>query len=131
MQKSELIKKILNCKRKGMYKMAVDKSLVSGSTMMLILKLLEEKDMYGYEMIETLREKSENVFELKAGTLYPLLHGLEEKEFVKSYEQEAGGKTRKYYSITREGKKQLRVKEKEWKEYAGAVRNVLGGVCFG
>lgn len=85
--------------------MAVDKSLVSGSTMMLILKLLEEKDMYGYEMIETLREKSENVFELKAGTLYPLLHGLEEKEFVKSYEQEAGGKTRKYYSITREGKK--------------------------
>ena len=101
--------------------MAVDKSLVSGSTMMLILKLLEEKDMYGYEMIETLREKSENVFELKAGTLYPLLHGLEEKEFVKSYEQEAGGKTRKYYSITREGKKQLRAKEKEWKEYAGAV----------
>ena len=131
MQKSELIKKILNCKRKEMYKMAVDKSLVSGSTMMLILKLLEEKDMYGYEMIETLREKSENVFELKAGTLYPLLHGLEEKEFVKSYEQEAGGKTRKYYSITREGKKQLWAKEKEWKEYAGAVRNVLGGVCFG
>ena len=131
MQKSELIKKILNCKRKGMYKMAVDKSLVSGSTMMLILKLLEEKDRYGYEMIETLREKSENVFELKAGTLYPLLHGLEEKEFVKSYEQEAGGKIRKYYSITREGKKQLRAKEKEWKEYAGAVRNVLGGVCFG
>ena len=81
--------------------MAVDKSLVSGSTMMLILKLLEEKDMYGYEMIETLREKSENVFELKAGTLYPLLHGLEEKEFVKSYEQEAGGKTRKYYSNKR------------------------------
>ena len=35
------------------------------------------------------------------------------------------------YSITREGKKQLRAKEKEWKEYAGAVRNVLGGVCFG
>ena len=112
--------------------MAVDKSLVSGSTMMLILKLLEEKDMYGYEMIETLREKSENVFELKAGTLYPLLHGLEEKEFVKSYEQEAGGKTRKYYSITREGKKQLRAKRKKnGKEYAGAVRNVLGGVCFG
>lgn len=92
--------------------MAVDKSLVSGSTMMLILKLLEEKDMYGYEMIETLREKSENVFELKAGTLYPLLHGLEEKEFVKSYEQEAGGKTRKYYSITREGKKQLGQKKR-------------------
>ena len=51
--------------------MAIDKSLVSGSTSMLILRLLEEKDMYGYEMIEELRRKSENVFELKAGTLYP------------------------------------------------------------
>ena len=52
--------------------MAVDRSLVSGSTTMLLLKLLSEKDMYGYEMIETLREKSQNVFELKAGTLYPV-----------------------------------------------------------
>lgn len=46
--------------------MAVDRSLVSGSTTMLLLKLLSEKDMYGYEMIETLREKSQNVFELKS-----------------------------------------------------------------
>lgn len=56
--------------------MKIEKSLVSGSMMLLILRLLEEKDMYGYEMIEALREKSQNVFELKAGTLYPLLHGL-------------------------------------------------------
>ena len=60
--------------------MAIEKSLVSGSMTMLILKLLSEKDMYGYEMIDTLRQKSENVFELKAGTLYPLLHGLEDCE---------------------------------------------------
>ena len=57
--------------------MAIEKSLVSGSMTMLILKLLSEKDMYGYEMIDTLRQKSQNVFELKAGTLYPLLHSLE------------------------------------------------------
>ena len=90
--------------------MAVDKSLVSGSTTMLVLKLLEEKDMYGYEMIDTLRGKSKNVFELKAGTLYPLLHGLEEKGFVESYEKEAVGKIRKYYHITRSGKKELKKK---------------------
>jgi len=59
--------------------MAVEKSLVSGSMTMLLLGLLKEKDMYGYEMIDTLRRKSRNVFELKAGTLYPLLHGMEEK----------------------------------------------------
>ena len=59
--------------------MSVEKTLLSGSMTMLLLKLLDEKDMYGYEMIDTLRKKSNNVFELKAGTLYPLLHGLEEK----------------------------------------------------
>ena len=42
--------------------MAVDKSLISGSTTLLILSLLEEKDMYGYEMIDTLKGKSNNVF---------------------------------------------------------------------
>ena len=98
--------------------MPVDKSLISGSTSMLILKLLEEKDMYGYEMIETLREKSRNVFELKAGTLYPLLHGVL-------------GKTRKYYRLTKEGKRFLKTKKEEWEEYSRAVAGVLGGVCYG
>ena len=50
--------------------MKIEKSLVSGSMMLLILRLLEEKDMYGYEMIEALREKSQNVFEQKAGRQY-------------------------------------------------------------
>ena len=68
--------------------MAVDKSLMSGSMTMLLLRLLAEKDMYGYEMIDTLRKKSCNVFELKAGTLYPLLHGLEAKGLLTVYEQE-------------------------------------------
>ena len=111
--------------------MAVDKSLISGSTMMLLMKLLEGRDMYGYEMIESLRSRSENVFELKAGTLYPLLHTMESKGYVASYEREASGKTRKYYSLTKAGKKQLREKEEEWKEYTRAVSSVMGGVCYG
>lgn len=119
--------------------MAIDKGLVSGSTSMLVLKLLEEKDMYGYEMIEVLRKKSQNVFELKAGTLYPLLHTMEEKGFVNAYEQEAGGKMRKYYHLTREGKKQLKAKAQEWQEYSRAIASVMGiscgksegGVCYG
>lgn len=111
--------------------MAVDKSLISGSTSMLILKLLEEKDMYGYEMIETLRDRSRNVFELKAGTLYPLLHGMEAKGYVEAYEREVLGKTRKYYRLTKEGKRCLKAKKEEWKEYSKAVAGVLGGVCYG
>ncbi len=108
--------------------MAVDKSLIFGSTTMLLLKLLSEKDMYGYEMIETLSRRSENVFSLKAGTLYPLLHGLEDKGFLNCYEKEASGKVRKYYSITKKGKKELKEREESWKEYSHAVASVL---CFG
>ena len=85
--------------------MAIEKSLVSGSMTMLILKLLSEKDMYG--------------------TLYPLLHSLEDKGFLTVYEQEAAGKTRKYYSLTRQGRGFLEKKVEEWKEYSAAVTNVL------
>lgn len=105
--------------------MAIDRTLVSGSMAMMILRLLSEKDMYGYEMIDTLRQRSQNVFELKAGTLYPLLHGLEDKHLLICYEQEVLGKTRKYYRITKEGKKHLEEKKAEWQEYSRAVTNVL------
>lgn len=105
--------------------MTIEKSLTSGSMTMLILKLLSEKDMYGYEMIDTLRKRSQNVFELKAGTLYPLLHGLEEKGLLTVYEQEYQGKTRKYYHVTKEGLKLLERKVEEWNVYADAVSNVL------
>lgn len=105
--------------------MSIDKSLVSGSTSMMVMKLLEEKDMYGYQMIAALKERSNNVFELKAGTLYPLLHGMEEKGYLTSYEQEGGGKIRKYYQLTRNGRRVLKEKKEEWKIYRHAVERVL------
>ena len=103
----------------------LNKSLIQGSLSMLILRLLDEKDMYGYEMIETLRSRSENVFELKAGSLYPLLHTLEANNLVTAYEDDASGNTRKYYHITREGRRILKEKKEEWNTYAAAVTNVL------
>ena len=78
--------------------MNIDKSLLAGSTGMLILKLLEEKDMYGYEMIEELRRRSDHTFDFKAGTLYPLLHSLEDKCLLSSYENTQAPKKRKYYT---------------------------------
>lgn len=111
--------------------MKIDKSLMTGSTTMLILKLLSTEDMYGYQMIEQLEMRSENVFTLKAGTLYPLLHKLEQQGILKSYEEKAAGqKMRKYYSITSKGKKVLAEKEKEWTTYTSVVNKVLGGVNF-
>lgn len=103
----------------------IDKTLLSGSMGTMLLKLLSEKDMYGYEMIETLRSRSQNVFELKAGTLYPLLHAFEAKRYLTSYEQEGVGKMRKYYSITNDGRKYLKSKLDEWHTYSTAVAQVL------
>ena len=65
--------------------MGIDKGWMAGSTAMLLLRLLEERDRYGYQMIEELRRRSDHTFDLKAGTLYPLLHGLEEKGWITSY----------------------------------------------
>ena len=110
--------------------MATDSSLFSGSMTMLVLKLLAEKDMYGYEMIDTLKQRSNNVFEMKAGTLYPLLHSLVEKKCLTSYEQEVGGKLRKYYGITTIGKALLKEKEIIWHEYSKAVISVIGDGCY-
>ena len=59
--------------------MTVDKSLLAGSTTMLVLKLLDGQDMYGYQMIEELSRRSERAFALKTGTLYPLLPSPERK----------------------------------------------------
>jgi len=106
--------------------MLENKSLISGSTAMLLLSLLSQKDMYGYEMIETLHQCSNHVFDLKAGTLYPLLHALEEKGYLESYENLESAKPRKYYHITKKGLKYLKASREEWQEYAKAVKGVIG-----
>ena len=63
---------------------------VPGGTGMLLLSLLSQREMYGYEMIAALRERSNHVFDLKAGTLYPLLHTLEAQGYVSSRDGAAG-----------------------------------------
>ena len=111
--------------------MAADKNQVSGNTAMLLLQLLSEKDMYGYEMIEELQRRSNHVFDLKAGTLYPLLHGMEARNQLISYEKEAGGKMRRYYRITKDGRRELERKRKEWETYSAAVAQVMAADCMG
>ncbi|WMJ75716.1 MULTISPECIES: PadR family transcriptional regulator [unclassified Sedimentibacter] len=108
--------------------MSGNKNLLSGSTSMLLLRLLEDKDMYGYEMIEELEKRSNNIFSLKAGTLYPLLHNLEKQELISSYIENAdSSRVRKYYSITIKGIGVLREKKEEWDAYAFAINQVLQG----
>lgn len=108
--------------------MSIDKSLLTGSTSLLVLKLLEDGDKYGYQMVEELRRRSDKTFELKSGTLYPLLHALEQKGSIQSWEEEAtGGRPRRYYHLTDQGRRQLAEKEEAWRAYAKAMLRVLEG----
>jgi PadR family transcriptional regulator PadR len=107
--------------------MKIEKSLLSGSTPLLVLSLLKDGDKYGYEMVTELANRSDNTFQLKEGTLYPLLHTLEKNKLVTSYLQAApGGRERKYYRLTAAGREQLEYKEKEWKLFSEKVNAVLG-----
>lgn len=107
--------------------MKIEKSLLSGSTPLLILSLLKDSDKYGYEMIEELAKRSDDTFQLKEGTLYPLLHNLEKEGFVRSYTKNSpSGRERKYYHLTRSGRANLEQKEEEWLLFSQKVNAVIG-----
>lgn len=108
--------------------MKIDKGLIGGSTILLLLSMLEETDRYGYEIIKELEERSDKTFQFKEGTLYPVLHKLENQGFVQSYMAKGEtGKERKYYQITPKGKKQLVEEKKQWKVFSLSVNKVIGG----
>ncbi|MDO4168978.1 MAG: PadR family transcriptional regulator [Lachnospiraceae bacterium] len=96
---------------------------------MLVLKLLEKEEKYGYQIISELREKSDGRFSLKEGTLYPILYRLEDNELIKSKWSEVVGKKvpRKYYVITEKGKKQVKELEILWKDIYNSATKIMEG----
>lgn len=97
-------------------------------TAMLVLALLKGKEMYGYQIIEELDRRSEHVFQMKEGTLYPVLHGLEKDRLVTAREAVTEqGRTRRYYAVTERGLRALEEKEKEWRTFSRAVTAILAG----
>ena len=108
--------------------MPIDKALMAGSTTLLVLSLLAEGEKYGYQMIAELVRRSDNTFQLKEGTLYPILHALEKEGRVKSFRREAeNGRERKYYRITPTGLALLQDKAEEWRLFSEKVNAVVQG----
>ncbi|MFD0710857.1 PadR family transcriptional regulator [Paenibacillus sp. GCM10027626] len=109
--------------------MEINKEVLKGHIDTLILSLLQNKDMYGYEIAKYVREKSENQFELKEGTLYLSLKRLEQNQWIESYwgdEQGAGGR-RKYYKLTSTGEVEFKVKRSEWHFVKKIIDSFLDG----
>jgi DNA-binding PadR family transcriptional regulator len=108
--------------------MSVDKELLKGSTQTLVLTLLARKEMYGYQLIKELELLSGGLFELREGTLYPILHALEAEGCVRSeWSSGDGARQRKYYSITKAGRAALKDKKVQWSEFRSAVDKVVFG----
>ncbi len=105
--------------------MKYSKELLKGTTPVLVMSVLKDEDLYGYKIIKKLEIRSENVFEMSEGTLYPILHALEKEKFLTSYWEEQDGRRRKYYHLTDKGLKQFEEKKKEFVAFTDNVKRVL------
>jgi PadR family transcriptional regulator PadR len=106
----------------------VDRELKRGTLEMIILDLLTERPMYGFELITEMRERSGGGFEMKEGTLYPVLYRMEENGYVKpEWDTAARGAPRKYYHISHAGKREHERLIQEWETFTTAIADILYG----
>ncbi len=95
--------------------MSITSDLLRGHTETIILKLLIEKDSYGYEINKSIQEKTNNLFELKEATLYSAFRRLETAGLIASYwGDEVTGARRRYYTITYEGRQVYQQNKVDW-----------------
>ena len=101
--------------------------LLKGHIATLVLSVLSAQPRHGYEVMKILAERSQGVFDLGQGTIYPLLYSLEEQGLVKSHEATVEGRRRRVYSITSAGRKSLGQRRETWRAFQIAINGVLGG----
>jgi PadR family transcriptional regulator len=106
--------------------MLFDRELLKGSIALLILKLLSERDMYGYEIIQETARRSGDAFQFKEGTLYPALHQLHRRGYLRSeWRIGPNGRDRKYYGLTAKGRKAAVEGQRSWEGFSGIVSAIL------
>ena len=108
--------------------MAFSRELLRGSLELMVLAELNGQSRYGYQILAALREQSDGRVDLKAGTLYPILHKLEKQKSVRSWWEDSTGRDRKWYALTAKGKRRLECDAREWLDYTACVRDMLGRV---
>jgi PadR family transcriptional regulator PadR len=105
--------------------MKIGKDLVAASAVPLVLAILADGESYGYAIIQRVRELSNGELEWSDGMLYPVLHWLEENEYVRARWRVAeSGRRRRYYSITSQGRAQLADERRQWQAVDAALRSV-------
>jgi DNA-binding PadR family transcriptional regulator len=109
----------------------MNKEMMKGSIDILLLSLLATKEMYGYEVVQNLKKRSSNLYEMSEGTLYPALKRLEQQNLLISFWGDTkGGGRRKYYQITDAGNTELKKKLVEWSKVHKLIVNCTEGLIW-
>lgn len=104
----------------------LDAELMRGSLHLMVLSVLSDGAKYGYLIQQRLKDASDELVDMKAGTLYPILHKLEIDKLVRCRWDESTGRKRKWYELTAAGRKQLKHRVTEWRRYVNCLQSILG-----
>jgi PadR family transcriptional regulator, regulatory protein PadR len=102
-------------------------NFMNGVPELLILRLLQQKEMYGYEIVQAIRSRTEAVIAVGEGVVYPVLHGLEHDGALRSRRKTVNGRSRIYYSVTAAGSRRLADLSHNWTNLMAAIQTVLTG----
>ena len=102
-------------------------SFLNGVPELLVLRLLSDQEMYGYEIVEQIKTKTGETLSFGEGCIYPYLHYLEAQKQVSSQRREVDGRSRNYYKLTPRGRKRLEELTTEWKRVTSGVSTLMEG----
>lgn len=98
---------------------------MSGVPELLVLRLLSRKQMYGYELVRSIRTTTSDTISLAEGVVYPVLYGLEQRGALKARRKTVNGRSRVYYAITAKGRRRLDELTEEWQRVTNGIRTAL------
>jgi len=105
----------------------LDRELKKGSAELLILSLVEVRPRHGYEISKLIEARSDGVLRFNVASLYPLLYRLEKRGWIQGrWVEKAGQRRRRYYKLTREGRKVLAAQRSGWEAFVAAINRITG-----
>jgi PadR family transcriptional regulator PadR len=100
----------------------------NGVPELLVLRLLDRREMYGYEIVAAIHKGTGDALQAGEGSIYPILHAMVRNRWITSRRARAAGRTRIYYRLTDRGRAELSEAAARWRRLAAAVQNLLGGL---
>lgn len=103
---------------------------MNGVTELLVLRLLRQEEMYGYEIVQAIRTRTDAVIAVGEGVVYPVLHALERDGALASQRKSVNGRSRIYYSVTPTGVQRFADLSSDWMNLATVIRTMLIGESY-